>query len=800
MGVWAEDKTLTFVFNSSEKDVITGNDLGTAYTFHRWTVSNNDVTVYLGGKNGVQSKLIAMRYAAKYTGEMFGNIDPTYDDGKGYNIPTGAVGAIPGRIKNISVVCGGTTSRGIYVYAGTKQIVGDETAPNGTGFYDVKSTKRTGANVSVDYDASTDYRYFAITGASSSYSAISSVTITYEGTSTPSITASDVKYAADKLKGEIYYTINNAEGSTLVPSVPEGSWISNLAVDAENSKVTFDMTENMDEANQREEKITLTYGNLTTDVKVTQFAAVAKRLVTIETPANGTLKMFRGEEEVLSGARIPVGTELRAEATPAPGYKFRNWQADDGTIHTYTTNFTYTIGESDVTFSATFDPIVYHTITWSVNGTETTEQVEEGQAITFTDSPAGIPDGYVFTGWYADEYFSTTAPTYVTSATADADKKYYAVFAKSSGGGSETATLTASHTTADTNYGSHPYTDDKGGDWVTVSNQQGTGEDARFGLTKNDKNPYFGSPEFPGKVTKIEMSVYNGSSSKDRNFYIDSQETSQSGDLGTINVAGNEKFVVKTATLKGSEFNKFYVHASDALSFKYIAVTYSNEVLSDFRTSLTAPTTATITLSEACKDADGFYYGTYSNSKPFVVSEDIIVAEISVIDGKLLVDEYNPGDIVPANTGVMVCSDVAGDHTVNLSTEPGTSIPGGNNMLRPTGDAGITAADMAAADANCKYYRLTMHKGTTLGFFWGAADGAAFNVAANKAYLAVPQEIAQKIQSFVIGDGGTTSIDGITTDGSENAQRTVYNLQGQRVSPDAAHGLYIVNGKKVIIR
>lgn len=545
------------------------------------------------------------------------------------------------------------------------------------------------------------------------------------------------------------------------------------------------------------------------------------RTITIETPVNGTLKVFNGATEVNDGDAIEEGTKLTIEAKADFGYKLINWQAvEGGSTQTFTDVFTYTVGSADVAFKATFEKTVYHTITWSVNGKETTTQVADGEAITFENNPVGIPDGYVFTGWYGDEYFATDAPVYVTSATADADKTYYAVFAKSEGSKPSLVKMTMAD-------------DFAAGDKVVIVAK--VDETLSYGLyQETQSNSYVKNFVFTNNVEDIAgddkkwLTVSDGTSADDGKWKLGDEtngylNNSSSNNLN-VDVAGTSEWTLEKDEanelfkIKGVSSDKYISCRSDLSGgnqylyrmaggtpvgiysfdiYKYVA---GSIVYSDFRTSLTAPTTATITLSEACKDADSFYYGTYSNSKPFVVSEDIIVAEISVIDGKLLIDEYNPGDIVPANTGVMVSSDVAGDHTVNLSKEAGTSILGENNMLRPTGDTGITADEMAAADANCKYYRLTMHKGTTLGFFWGAADGAAFNVAANKAYLAVPQEIAQKIQSFVIGDGGTTSIDGITTDGSENAQRTVYNLQGQRVSPDAAHGLYIVNGKKVIIR
>ncbi len=208
---------------------------------------------------------------------------------------------------------------------------------------------------------------------------------------------------------------------------------------------------------------------------------------------------------------------------------------------------------------------------------------------------------------------------------------------------------------------------------------------------------------------------------------------------------------------------------------------------------------ATITVAEACTDGKGLYYSTYSCSKPFIVSNDITVSEVSVVNGKLSVRQYATGAVVPANTGVMVSANIAGDHIVALSeNNNGTSVLGNGNMLRPTGDEGISAADMAGKDSGCKFYRLTMHDGVTIGFYYGAEEGAAFDVAANKAYLAVPVAQAAKFNGFALDGSDPTGISSVT-DGSDAAgNRAVYNLQGQRVNGNAAKGLYIVNGKKLI--
>jgi len=200
---------------------------------------------------------------------------------------------------------------------------------------------------------------------------------------------------------------------------------------------------------------------------------------------------------------------------------------------------------------------------------------------------------------------------------------------------------------------------------------------------------------------------------------------------------------------------------------------------------------ATITLASACTDGTDFF-GTYSNESAFVVPSDLTVSAVSVAEGKLVVTDYETGDIVKANTGVMVSSATAGEHTVLLSSETGTEIDG--NMLKSSG-AGITAAEMTTAAPSCQYYRLTMHNGETIGYWWGAENGAAFAVVANKAYLAVPESAGAPALGFEFGD---------ETTGIQNIERTVndnqyYTLDGRRVA-QPTKGLYIVNGKKVIIK
>lgn len=553
---------------------------------------------------------------------------------------------------------------------------------------------------------------------------IDDITLTYESASGPSISATDVTYEADATKGEIPYTINNGDGSTLSAS-SETAWISNVTVDAE--KVTFDMAKNT-EAAPREGVVTLTYGSVTKDVTVTQKA-----------------------------------------------------------------------------------PVIKYNITWSVNGVTTTEQVEQGQPITFDNAPEGIPADYVFTGWYGDEYFNATdAPAYVSSATATADVTYYAVFAKKSGEGTQT---TIELTNDQIKAASDADKSDRGYKEREIDGWKGKYSlplsktiyslliNRNTSATASAHNSHVETPECAEPVKSITINTTNNTVAG-RIIYLCSSNTVGAANADDATYGSGtleEQNGSVTIPVKG-ETTKLYIYSSATLYIQSIQLTYGEgATYSDFRTSLAdVPATATITLSEKCTDGE-MYYGTYSSTKPFVVSDDIIVSEISVIDNQLNVEEYASGAVVPANTGVMVSSMTYGNHEVALSEENGQSVLGEENMLRPTGDAGITAAEMAAKDAACKYYRLTMHKGETLGYFYGAAEGAAFNIAAGKAYLAVPEALASKVLGFAIG-GGVTGIGAVADNGNAAGQRTVYNLHGQRVNGKLAKGVYIVNGKKVIIK
>ncbi len=485
-------------------------------------------------------------------------------------------------------------------------------------------------------------------------------------------------------------------------------------------------------------------------------------------------------------------------ATPESGYRVSSstpYTVISGTPSSVVregNTFTVTT-TTDCTIRINFEAIPTYTISWSVNGTVVdTDVLEEGTAVTFNDAEVPTGSDKVFMGWVTTSSVDPNEePTYVTSATATADIIYYAVFATESNAGVGTATLTASSSTW-TGWADKELTDDKGNTWTGHCAGTEMGKDTKIyviGLsTTAAPGSYLSSPTFPSNITSIKACIINPSGEHARTLNIKSSKDAVTN-LGTITVPASEDGSHQlTATLGEDEFTKFYLTSEEVLQIRSITVNYGTISYSDYTTTATA----TVSLASACTDGSR-YYGTYSCKGAFVVPADLTVSEISVADDKLTVADYDTGDIVPANTGVMISSTTSGNHTIVISDVAGTSVLGSSNMLRATGSTGITAEDMASADASSLFYRLTMHGGSTLGFYWGAADGGAFAVAAQKAYLAVPVSTARSISSFNLSDNGATIIKLITI---PSAQEKTYNLRGQLIT--TSKGLVISKGKKIV--
>ena len=213
---------------------------------------------------------------------------------------------------------------------------------------------------------------------------------------------------------------------------------------------------------------------------------------------------------------------------------------------------------------------------------------------------------------------------------------------------------------------------------------------------------------------------------------------------------------------------------------------------------------------------DGKYYTTLYVDFPFKIVGDVKAYTIEGVDAKNAQGYYfakvkelaQQGDVVPAQTAVVLeCN----------STNPA------DNQLLPTGDEkpktsnnrlcgtffggsinGMTVKDGAGNDYNVTHDNIrafninTADSRNPIGFY--KVKSNVTNIPGNKAFLVLTSTEAQA-KSFVLEfeDGGTTGIETIENSQKSTEDSVYYDLQGRRVE-NPTRGIYIVNGKKVVIK
>lgn len=148
---------------------------------------------------------------------------------------------------------------------------------------------------------------------------------------------------------------------------------------------------------------------------------------------------------------------------------------------------------------------------------------------------------------------------------------------------------------------------------------------------------------------------------------------------------------------------------------------------------------------------------------------------------------YEAGSVIPAGTAVLVNA-AEGDYTFTVATTDG--VADADNVLKGTDEAATT-------EGGTMYYMFSSgSKG--LGFYWGAANGAAFQNGAHKAYIAYTPSSSSSAKSFLaIGKGATTGIGSVIAADNGSDDAVLYNLSGQRVGK-GYKGIVVRNGSKFV--
>ncbi|MBQ3741871.1 MAG: hypothetical protein II854_05725 [Prevotella sp.] len=180
-------------------------------------------------------------------------------------------------------------------------------------------------------------------------------------------------------------------------------------------------------------------------------------------------------------------------------------------------------------------------------------------------------------------------------------------------------------------------------------------------------------------------------------------------------------------------------------------------------------------------------------------------------DGKIvtLTELTSTNNLIPANTGVLLATSMPGatgaaqEIDFTTATNPWEAIPfdQSNDLVPHLTKGTIGSASETGYNYIFGYRTLntTPSGKVTLGFFKPTGS----NLPANSAYLQSGYNVTTDAQGFAIffdEDNTTTAIESVESAATADDNAPYYSLQGVRYAGKPAAGIYIHNGKKVIIK
>lgn len=297
------------------------------------------------------------------------------------------------------------------------------------------------------------------------------------------------------------------------------------------------------------------------------------------------------------------------------------------------------------------------------------------------------------------------------------------------------------------------------------------GKDSECYLIFGKQGATLSLPAFPFAVSKIKVFGRDKASSKvTQNIYVGEKAVSTQTTNATENhiyeiaeasqAAGNI-YTLKVINAYNTQITKIVVYAKDE------------------------------TVAGAINIATEEGFGTFYTDKNYVLPQGLTAFGYTSIDGNTLTKsvEYVAGDIVPANTAVVV-KGAKGSYNY-YNTEEAATKTIENNLLK-----GVTTDTKIEAASGVKRYILTRADDGILAFY--RTNTGNINVKANRAYLEVPTAMA--VASFSL-EGSATGINNVVTTA---AKQGIYTISGVRLNATTTKelpaGIYIVDGKKVIVK
>lgn len=167
---------------------------------------------------------------------------------------------------------------------------------------------------------------------------------------------------------------------------------------------------------------------------------------------------------------------------------------------------------------------------------------------------------------------------------------------------------------------------------------------------------------------------------------------------------------------------------------------------------------------------------------------------------KVIAEGGKSNNVIPKGVAVMLTSKNEGTSSYTLKPTDNDATYGNTNWLKGSDEATTTTSD----GGNSWFYKLSYGpsgsaQSNVFGWYWGAANGGAFNIEGHKAWLAVPTSAGAKTRSYIMEDEATSIAD-VEVENPARTNDNYYDLQGRHIPKPTSKGIYIHHGKKYIVK
>lgn len=168
-------------------------------------------------------------------------------------------------------------------------------------------------------------------------------------------------------------------------------------------------------------------------------------------------------------------------------------------------------------------------------------------------------------------------------------------------------------------------------------------------------------------------------------------------------------------------------------------------------------------------------------------------------DGIKLTEKYKSGDAVPAKTPLLIKA-APGAYPIYQTEREVVASTEGENLLRGEFDAEGNITYGLDNKDDYYYYKLTTKNKANFGFYFGTADGGPFKMkSTSRAYLVLPREQSSSVKSLVLDDAILETAVSLPTESKPTDGHT-YDLSGRLCQGKLVPGIYIQNGRKIVVR